>query len=384
MTSARARQRNQATFAALAETLAHRVVRDHPPPATVRRDAHPKHHGCVDATFTVHRDVPERLCHGVFQPGVSYRALIRFSNAFKVAHDLKRDARGMAIKLTGVEGCRVRLPNLDGTPTVLLDEGEATQDFLLVTHSEFFTRNATEFIGVINALVGGSSAGIALPRRFFGIRPLRFQWRNFVALVRTRTVTSNPLFLKYFSQSPYRVGPCDASSLTHSHAVKFCVRPKQRPSVVRGVAFAFSAFAFTLFGRIPPLRRFFWPDGDFLKTALADFLGTREAVFEFCIQERTHADRMPLDNASRPWPKSLSAFRPVATITIHHEPRYRSDPQFVEERMALGERLSYTPWHALEAHRPLGSINRARLFVYARVSRTRSAKNGTSADVPRA
>jgi hypothetical protein len=90
---------------------------------------------------------------------------------------------------------------------------------------------------------------------------------------------------------------------------------------------------------------------------------------------------MPMDDATRPWSTRRSPYRPVATIRIHADPRY-ADEAFVRERLAIGERLTYSPWHALEAHRPLGSINRARLFVYAMVSKTRNGLNGTDARVP--
>ena len=46
------------------------------------RGVHPKAHGCARATFTVKSDLPEDLRVGVFaKPGVSYAAVVRFSNA---------------------------------------------------------------------------------------------------------------------------------------------------------------------------------------------------------------------------------------------------------------------------------------------------------------
>src|SRR4051812_29033259 len=67
----------------------------------VRRDQHPKHHGCVRAEFRVDNNLPEPLRHGLFQPGAKYDALIRFSNG-KGDDDRKGDAHGMAVKLLGV------------------------------------------------------------------------------------------------------------------------------------------------------------------------------------------------------------------------------------------------------------------------------------------
>src|SRR5262245_39186635 len=53
-------------------------IRRGPRPAL--RDAHPKAHGCVRAVFRVEKDLPPDLAQGVFVPGRSYKAWIRFSN----------------------------------------------------------------------------------------------------------------------------------------------------------------------------------------------------------------------------------------------------------------------------------------------------------------
>ena len=94
------------------------------------RDAHPKAHGCVKATFKVNDRLPPELAQGVFVPGKTYQAVIRFSNgnADPMRPDVKKDARGMAIKLLGVPGDKI-----------LPDERDApTQDFVMINHPVFF------------------------------------------------------------------------------------------------------------------------------------------------------------------------------------------------------------------------------------------------------
>ena len=49
---------------------------------------------------------------------------------------------------------------------------------------------------------------------------------------------------------------------------------------------------------------------------------------------------------------------------------------------AFGENLSFTPWHSLPEHRPLGGINRARKIVYAAISTFRHAQNGVPRQEP--
>lgn len=84
------------------------------------RDAHAKHHGCVNATVSVLDDLPAAYAVGVFAKPDVYRAIIRFSNGMgSVADDREGDARGFAMKLLGVPGDKV-----------LDDERDAkTQDF---------------------------------------------------------------------------------------------------------------------------------------------------------------------------------------------------------------------------------------------------------------
>ncbi|NJD32830.1 MAG: catalase, partial [Gammaproteobacteria bacterium] len=103
-----------------------------------RRDAHAKAHGCLRAEFTVRHDLPEALRNGVFVPGRTYKAWVRFSNGNAYLQpDATKDARGMAIKLMGVQG-----PKLLTSP----DEANAqTQDFLMINYPVFFNRDPAEY-----------------------------------------------------------------------------------------------------------------------------------------------------------------------------------------------------------------------------------------------
>ena len=44
--------------------------------------------------------------------------------------------------------------------------------------------------------------------------------------------------------------------------------------------------------------------------------------------------------------------------------------------------LSFTPWHSLAAHKPLGGINRARKTVYTAISTLRHQLNGVPRQEP--
>lgn len=63
---------------------------------------------------------------------------------------------------------------------------------------------------------------------------------------------------------------------------------------------------------------------------------------------------MPVEDASVPWPEELS---PHQTVAVLHLPA--QDPYSGARRRYADDVLSFNPWHALEAHRPLGSIMRS-------------------------
>ena len=44
-------------------------------------------------------------------------------------------------------------------------------------------------------------------------------------------------------------------------------------------------------------------------------------------------------------------------------------------QLFVDERLSFSPWHALEAHRPLGGIMRSRLKAYEEAIKYRAQRN---------
>jgi hypothetical protein len=337
------------TAANIAATLAYQARRDHPPhKLPAQRDAHPKHHGTVAAELIVADDVPHELRHGIFAaPGRRYQAWIRFSNAFRVRHDMERDARGIAIKLLGIDA----------------QAPAATQDFLMVTHDAFFAANAADFLE-FPAAVGStgpkSAAALRAIRFFFRLRPFRFRWRAFRAFGKTRIRAMSPLAIRYFSQTPYRCGP---------HEVKFSVRPSAPPPAAQRFRFWLRTLPWR-FRLLSFLRSRL--SEHFLRDELFGALGAGEVSFDFLIQRRTDPDRMPLDNATVPWSERRSPFVKVATLRL---PRQPLDAAALAERLTFSEHLSFTPWHTV-AHEPLGSINQARRVVYETISTLRHEMNG--------
>ena len=321
-----------ADIAQVLATLRGQYDHDHPAgsPGPARRDQHPKAHGCVRAVFTVADDLPQELRHGIFRTPRSYDAWVRFSSSSPLmTPDTKRDAHGMAIKLLGVSG-----------PKVLDEERDAqTQDFIVANNDVFFVRSAQDYVQFVQAFAGGRVMSF-----FFGWNPPRCRLRELTnMLMSVGKRIPNPLQTRYWSQTPFCLGP---------HAVKYSARPVSPAQDPMPDA----------------------PRPDFLRQAMAATLSREEVVFEFMVQVQTDPIRMPVEDPTVVWHENMSPFRRVATIRI---PVQECD---TPERRAFAENLSYTPWHSLPEHRPLGNTNRIRRQAYQMISDLRHARNG----VPRA
>jgi hypothetical protein len=68
---------------------------------------------------------------------------------------------------------------------------------------------------------------------------------------------------------------------------------------------------------------------------------------------------MPIEDATVPWPEKDSQHVPVAKITFPVQ-----NPDTAERRAFGDDVLSFNSWRGLDAHRPLGSINRLKKLVY--------------------
>ena len=112
-------------------------------------------------------------------------------------------------------------------------------------------------------------------------------------------------------------------------------------------------------------------DENALRTATVDYLRDWDALFEVRVQLCTDLDTMPVENANTEWSEEESPYRTVARLTFPRQEAY-SDAR---KAYADGD-LSFCPSHSLAAHRPLGSIMRARLRAYPEMSRHRRTANG--------
>ena len=89
----------------------------------------------------------------------------------------------------------------------------------------------------------------------------------------------------------------------------------------------------------------------------------------FAVQPRTDPTTQPIEDPTIEWSEREAPFVDVAKLRI---PRQTFD---TPAEQAFCENLSFTPWHAVAAQRPVGGINRVRKPVYAAISDLRHRLN---------
>ncbi len=78
----------------------------------------------------------------------------------------------------------------------------------------------------------------------------------------------------------------------------------------------------------------------------------------------------PIEKVDKVWPEDKSPWQTVARVTVTPQDTYSDQRQ-----LFVDERLSFSPWHALEAHRPLGGIMRSRQKAYEEAIKYRAQRN---------
>lgn len=348
-----------ADIAKIAELTIQQLERRYAAKPPVLRGVHAKDHGCVHASFKVNEDLADNFRVGVFaSPGREYEAFIRFSNA-SVSEDADSPFGPTGLRVHGSRGMAIKLLGVVGKP-LMPTEGRLTQDFLLINQPVFAFANVEDYLALSQVLLKTDD-----PKAFFArtkdpdpeiakraLRTLAIVQRvQSLAMDATQPSTTgayqpppgSPLGNQYFSAAPFLFG--------EGSAVKFSAKPVA-PVVAESLDVADPRYLRTA------LRKRLFPAPD-----------AKEVVFKFQIQIRTAKELTnkidtEIEDATFEW---QDPFVDVATITI--------PPQDFETaaRRALCESLTFSPWHGLVEHRPLGGINRLRRPVYEASSQRRGA-----------
>lgn len=304
------------------------------------RAVHAKSHALLDGELTVLGGLPPELAQGLFAAPATYRAALRLSTS---PGDLLPDSvstpRGLAIKLFDVPGAQ-----LSGSA------GDSTQDFLLVDGPAFLVATPQAFLGNVKLLAASTDKAEGLKVAFStvarglesAIEAVGGQSNKLVALGGHKA--TNPLGETYYSQVPVRYG---------NHIAKLALVPvgaiaalKDSPVEVR-------------------------ERHDALRAAIGEHFIAAGAEWEVRVQLCTDLDAMPVEDASVVWPEDASPYVTVARLTVAAQPSWSLD-----QVAAIDDGLSFSPWHGLVAHRPLGGVMRARRDVYRALAGERSARSG--------
>ena len=248
--------------------------------------------------------------------------------------------RGLAIKVVGVvraHGCRAA-------------EGDSTQDFVFANGPVFSKGHPKSFLSTLKLLAGTTDKAQGFKKALSTVM------RGAEKLLESVGGQSPTLMTlggypevhilgdEFYSQAPILFG---------DYMAKVAIKPFSPALVALKKA---------------PLDLKDKPNG--IREAVVDFFKAQGGEWDLQVQLCTDIDKMPIEDASKEWPEDLSPYISVARITIPPQDAYSA-----ARVAAVDERMSFSPWHALAAHRPLGAIMRVRKTVYDAAARFRAEHN---------
>ena len=312
------------------------------------RAVHAKAHALLTGEMKVLNGLPPIFAQGIFAASRTYPIVLRFSTTpGDILDDSVSLPRGLALKVIGVEGER-----LAGS------EGMSTQDFLMINAPAFGAPDAKSFLRVLKLVAATTDRGEGLKKGLSAVlRGVEWAIESFGGKSGTLIALgghplTNPAGESYFTQVPMLYGP---------YMAKFSLVP------VSSELQALTGAEIDLAGR---------PNG--LREALKSFFAIHGGEWEFRVQLLTDREKMPVEDASIVWPEDLSPYIPIARLSVlpqsaHDEARHQR----------LDEAMAFSPWHGVEAHRPIGSVMRARKPVYVMSSQFRAEHNHCPISEPR-
>jgi hypothetical protein len=293
------------------------------------RSVHAKSHGLLFGQLNVPENLPAPLAQGLFATPGTYDIIIRLSTT---PGDVLRDAistpRGMAIKILGVSG-----------PRVTGSEADNTQDFVLVNGPAFNAPNAGGFLKSLKLLAPTTNDFEPAKQLVSAVA------RGAEAVIEVlggenatlKSLGGHPetdmLGDSYYSQTPILYGDYIAKIGVFPTAPGLLARTD---SDVKNNG-----------------------EPNFLRNLVVDYFMQHSGSWDLRVQLCTNIETMPIEDASVIWPEAESPYLTVGSINVPVQ-----DAWTIDKIAAIDEGLSFTPWHALAAHRPLGAVNRARKSAY--------------------
>ncbi len=328
------------------------------------RDIHKKTHSCVEANLEIFDFDEENIKtsvaklanlseeqiknmnikQGIFAKPEKYRALIRFSNSNPQAFpDRMPDPRGMAVKLYDVEGEHF---GESYSPT--------EQDIVMADIPQFFNRDIEDYYDLLEGFLGALGWIIRNPIRGYVLLKALFTTRPMSLLTE-----------RYWSVSAFSIGEQiavsdapNAKNITYPVAVKFGFIPTSTQAP---------------FERMPRQKRPFRVSDNYYQDDIISRLSEENATYywDFAIQVQTKVSHS-IEDVTVEWPEEEAPFFTVGRLAIKNQKIDLGD------QFEAGERVRFSPWNGLKAHKPLGTLNRLRNEVYSTVADIRQASSPTT------
>lgn len=312
------------------------------------RSVHAKSHGLLRGELRILAGLPPMLAQGLFARAGTYPVVLRFSTTpGDILDDNVSTPRGLAIKVVGVPGDR--LPG---------SEQAVTQDFVMVNGPAFNATDLKAFLKSLKQLAAttdkapGAKKALSTTLQYVEKVVETFGGKSVKLISMGGHPETNPLGETYFSQAAMLYGP---------YIAKVAVAP------VSPELKALTDAKVDLDDR---------PNG--LRDTVVDFFRNYRGEWELRVQFCTDLETMPVEDASVVWPEDQSPYIAVARISAPPPVAWSE-----ARSKAIDEGLSFSPWHGLAAHRPLGAIMRARKPAYESSTQFRSEHNQRNIDEPR-
>jgi hypothetical protein len=310
------------------------------------RSVHAKSHGVLKGELTVYDDLAPEYAQGLFAAPGRYGVVGRLSTVpGDILSDKVSTPRGLALKIIGASGDK--LPG---------HGDQTTQDFVLVNGSHFAAPDAEGFLKTQKLIEANASDPEFLKEAISAVA------RNANAALKVVGLESETLgFFGYpeihilgdtfFSQAAIRYG---------DYVAKICVVPlSENVKALKDAPLDMSSESA-------------------IRDAVVAFFDEQSAEYEIQVQLCTDLDSMPVEDASVPWPEDKSPYVGVGKITFPKQAAYSP-----ARRVYVDDALSFSPWHGLAAHQPLGSVMRARRMAYEPSAKFRNEMNARPRAEPR-
>ncbi|EJW12694.1 Catalase [Rhodovulum sp. PH10] len=309
------------------------------------RRLHARTHGLLRGELQVLENLAEPLAQGLFAEPATYETVVRLSSHAAEGDDGATAPRGMAVKVLGVSG--ERLPG---------SENDLTQDFVLVNAPAASAGGEHPLPAGLDAADGGrttaaSTWGLAAMMRAGGA-VMGAVGGGVLASALGTAGAGHVLGETFYSQAPLLYGP---------YIAKIAIAPVS-PELI-----ALTGTRLSVAGR---------PDA--LREEVVAFFREQGGEWDVLVQLCTDLATMPIEDASVRWPEEASPYLRVARLRIPAQEAW--SPQRAE---TVDAGLSFSPWHGLAAHRPLGRVMRLRRETYAAVAAARARRIGRALAEPR-